>query len=79
MNIGEKIKNTRKVRKITQSELAGTFMTRNMVSRIENGAAKPSLDTLIYIAEVLSVPPAYLLSDDGDLFFYEKREKMLGI
>ena len=79
MNIGEKIKNARKVRKITQSELAGDFMTRNMVSRIENGAAKPSLDTLLYIAETLSVPPSYLLSDDGDLFFYEKRDKLPSI
>ena len=76
MNIGEKIKNARKVRKITQSELAGDFMTRNMVSRIENGTAKPSLDTLVYIADKLSVPPSYLLSDDGDLFFYEKAEKL---
>ena len=79
MNIGKKIKNTRKLRKITQSELAGEFMTRNMVSRIESGSAKPSLDTLIYIAKTLEVPPSFLLSDDGDLFFYEKRDRLPGI
>ena len=76
MNVGEKIKATRKARKITQSQLAGDFMTRNMVSCIENGSANPSLETLSYIAERLSVPTSYLLSDDGDLFFYEKREKL---
>ena len=76
MNVGEKIKAIRKARKITQSQLAGDFMTRNMVSCIENGSANPSLETLSYIAERLSVPTSYLLSDDGDLFFYEKRERL---
>ena len=79
MNIGEKIKSVRKARKITQSALAGEFLTRNMISRIENGTANPSLDTLVYIANALSVPPSYLLSDDSDLFFYEKREKIPAI
>lgn len=79
MNVGEKIKYTRKTRNMTQLELAGDFMTRNMVSRIESGAANPSLDTLRYIAERLSVPPSYLLSDDEDLFFYEKHEKLPAI
>lgn len=74
MNLGEKIKNARKARKMTQSALAGDVLTRNMISRIESGNAKPSLDTLLYISERLGVPASYILSEDTDLFFYEKRK-----
>lgn len=76
MNIGNKIKNARKLRKMTQSELAGDKITRNMISRIESGIANPSLDTLIYLSERLSLPVSYITSDEDDLFFYEKKEKI---
>ncbi|MBO5945316.1 MAG: helix-turn-helix transcriptional regulator [Clostridia bacterium] len=76
MTIGEKIKNVRKRKKITQSALASGKITRNMISRIENGNANPSLDTLIHIAQRLGVPVSYLVSLDDDLLFYEKNEKM---
>ncbi|MGN1047488.1 MAG: helix-turn-helix domain-containing protein [Eubacteriales bacterium] len=73
MNIGEKIKNLRTSKLMTQKELAGTAITRNMLSRIENGAAMPSLQTLIYIAERLGVPAGYLLSDkDENDNYYRK-------
>lgn len=61
--IGKRIKLIRKRLKMTQQELAGKEITRNMLSRIENGYALPSLSTLIYIAERLSVPCACLLDD----------------
>ena len=72
--LGEKIKKIRKKRKLTQAQLAGDKVTRNMLSRIENGAANPSLDTLEYIAEGLGVSVSYLLSETDDLLFYEKKE-----
>ena len=50
MDIGKKIKELRLQKFMTQSELAGNEITRNMLSRIENGAAQPSLDTLKYLA-----------------------------
>lgn len=61
--IGKRIKLIRKRLKMTQQELAGKEITRNMLSRIENGCALPSLSTLIYIAERLRVPCACLLDD----------------
>lgn len=75
MNIlGEKIKKTRLMRGMTQSSIADGKITRNMLSCIENGTAKPSLDTLQYIAERLSVPVEFLISDDDNLAFYQKKQ-----
>ena len=71
--LGEKIKRLRTMRGLTQAELAGTVITRNMLSNIENGKALPSLDTLEYIAESLSVSASYLISEDDDLVFFEKK------
>ncbi|MBQ8005809.1 MAG: helix-turn-helix transcriptional regulator, partial [Clostridia bacterium] len=60
MNIGEKIKNLRTSKLMTQKELAGEEITRNMLSQIENGSASPSLQTLRYLAARLGVPVGYL-------------------
>ena len=76
MTLGEKIKKARTEKRITQSELCGDKITRNMLSCIENGKASPSLDTLKYIAARLSLPVSYLVSDEDDTFFYIKREEM---
>lgn len=76
MNIGEKIKNIRCAKMMTQQELAGEFITRNMLSRIENGFALPSIPTLVYIAERLGVPAGYLLSDESEEFHYRKKSGM---
>ena len=54
MQIGEKIKKLRTAKLMTQSELVGGEITRNMLSRIENGAAQPSMATVKYIAERLT-------------------------
>ena len=50
MTIGEKIKILRAERAMTQSELAGDHITRNMLSLIESGSAQPSLATILYLA-----------------------------
>ena len=42
MNLGEKIKKIRILRKKTQKELAGDKITRNMLSQIESGKARPN-------------------------------------
>jgi transcriptional regulator with XRE-family HTH domain len=51
---------------MTQQELAGEYITRNMLSRIENGFALPSIPTLLYLAEKLGVPAGYLLADETE-------------
>ncbi len=76
MTLGEKVKAARRAKKLTQAKLAKDKITRNMLSRIESGSANPSLDTIKHIASVLNLPVAYFLSDDDDLLFYEKKEKM---
>jgi transcriptional regulator with XRE-family HTH domain len=79
MNIGEKIKALRTAKFMTQSELAGTEITRNMLSRIEHGAAQPSLDTLRYLADKLNVSAGYLISDASDEQIYIKRREIINI
>lgn len=72
MQIGEKIKRLRTAKLMTQSELVGGEITRNMLSRIENGAAQPSMATVRYIAERLNVSAGFLLADDTDEIMYFK-------
>ena len=79
MTIGEKIKKERKKQGLTQSMLAGEKITRNMLSAIESDKASPSLETARYIAERLSVPLAYLMTEDEDLFMYKRRDLMPNI
>ena len=79
MNIGEKIKELRVAKLMTQSELAGTHITRNMLSCIENGTAQPSLSTILYIASRLNVPAGFLLADEGDEIVYRKMNSLANI
>lgn len=76
MNTGEKIRAIRSQKMMTQTELAGTRITRNMLSCIENGTALPSLPTLIYLAGRLGVPAGLLLAEDGDEFAFHKINRM---
>ncbi len=59
--LGRRIKEARLAKKLTQSDVAGTFITRNMLSQIESGAANPSLKTLEYLTSVLDIPIQALL------------------
>ncbi|MBR2370712.1 MAG: helix-turn-helix transcriptional regulator [Clostridia bacterium] len=79
MRIGEKIKSLRTAKMMTQSELAGDSITRNMLSQIENGSALPSLPTLVYLAERLKVPAGYLIADEGSEAIYLKINNMENI
>ena len=72
MTIGEKIKKLRNGLGMTQAALCGDYITRNMLSQIENGIAKPSIDTVTYIADKLGVPAGFLLTDTDDLLAFQK-------
>ena len=53
-NLGQNIKNRRKELGLTQQQLADKMnMSPNFVGKIEVAFSKPSLDTLIEIADVL--------------------------
>jgi transcriptional regulator with XRE-family HTH domain len=47
-----------------------------MLSRIENGFALPSLQTLLYLSEKLGVPAGYLLAEEDEEFKFKKITEM---
>lgn len=79
MTIGEKIKKLRTDKLMSQSELAGSEITRNMLSQIEHGSALPSLSTIRYIAARLNVSPGFLLAEDEDEMLYLKHAEINNI
>ncbi|CUB12576.1 anaerobic benzoate catabolism transcriptional regulator [Bacillus cereus] len=77
--LGEKIKALRKEKKLTQTELAGSELTKSMLSQIENGKATPSMKTLQYIAEKLGCETSFLLEEDNDeiVELIQKMERLI--
>lgn len=62
MTIGETIKASREKRDMTQQQLADTlYVTRQAVSRWENGETAPGIDMTKLIAKTLEVPITELL------------------
>ncbi len=70
--LGKKIKALRLEQKMTQAELSGETITRNMLSQIENGVAQPSVSTIVALAKKLNTPIEYFFSDDGSLDDFKK-------
>ena len=68
VELGKRIKEARLARKMTQADVVGDFITRNMLSQIESGVANPSVKTLTYLAKVLQLPVNYLLPDELETF-----------
>jgi transcriptional regulator with XRE-family HTH domain len=62
--LGRKLKEARLAKKMTQSDVVGNYITRNMLSQIESGAALPSIRTLEYLSGVLGVPMSELMAED---------------
>ena len=53
--LGERIRKLRKQQKFTLEALAGSELTKGMLSLIENNKANPSMESLTYIAKRLGV------------------------
>ena len=66
MTLGQKLKQARLARGMTQTQVVGERITRNMLSQIENDQASPSVGTLEYLAAVLDVKLAWLLADEKE-------------
>ena len=66
MTLGQKLKQARLARGMTQSQVVGDRITRNMLSQIENDLASPSVGTLEYLASVLNVRLSWLLADEEE-------------
>ena len=65
MELGEKIRLARQEAGLSQRQLCGERITRNMLSQIEHGTARPSMDTLRYLAERLGKPISFLLEEQA--------------
>ena len=64
MEFGEKLKQARLEAGLSQRQLCGDVITRNMLSQIESGKARPSMATLQYLAGKLGKPVGYFLEED---------------
>ncbi len=64
--IGQRIKEALLAKKMTQAEVVGDFITRNMLSQIESGSALPSMKTLAYLSSVLGIPLSVLMAEEAD-------------
>ena len=65
MDLSQKLKQARLDKGLSQKALCGDRITRNMLSQIENGSARPSMDTLRYLAAQLGKPLSYFLEEDA--------------
>ena len=67
MELGMRIKQARQEAGLSQRQLCGDMITRNMLSQIENGSARPSMDTLRFFARQLGKPVSYFLDEAPQL------------
>lgn len=67
MELGEKLKQQRMEAGLSQRQLCEGIVTRNMLSQIENGSAKPSMKTLILLAERLGKNISFFLEETAVL------------
>lgn len=63
MELGQLLKQARLEAGLSQRQLCGEKITRNMLSQIENGSAKPSMETLRYLAGQLGKPISFFLEE----------------
>ena len=65
--IGDRLKDVRVQRAMTQEELAGKAgIGKNTVNRIERNLTEPHMSTLRKVARALGVEPSELVKGSGD-------------
>ena len=64
MELGEKLRQARLEAGLSQRQVCGDIITRNMLSQIESGKAGPSVATLQYLAGQLGKPVSFFLEED---------------
>ncbi len=78
MNIGNKIKNLRRIKNLTQEELAErTDLSKGYISQIESEHASPSMETFLNIIEVLGTTPSEFLKTVKMKKYYTRRKNKL--
>lgn len=63
MELGQRLRQARIEQGLSQRQLCGDVITRNMLSQIENGTARPSMDTLSYLSARLGKSISFFLED----------------
>ena len=65
MELGQKLRQARREAGLSQRQLCGNEITRNMLSQIENGSARPSMDTLRFLSQRLGKSMSYFLEEEA--------------
>ena len=65
MELGERLRQARLEAGLSQRQLCGDAITRNMLSQIENGSARPSMQTLSYLAGRLGKSVSFFLEEQA--------------
>lgn len=64
MELGQRLRQARQEAGLTQKALCGDEITRNMLSQIENGSARPSMETMRFLAQRLGKPVSWFLEEE---------------
>lgn len=67
MELGERLRQARLEAGLSQRQLCGDAITRNMLSLIESGKASPSMATLQYLSARLGKSVGYFLEEKGEI------------
>ena len=65
MELGQRLRQARLEAGLSQRQLCGEEITRNMLSQIENGSARPSMDTLRFLASQLGKSVSFFLEEQA--------------
>ena len=69
LNVGENIRKIRKSQKLTLKELGKRInLSEQAIGQYERGNRRPSIETLIEIANALDVSPLVLIGENKDIF-----------
>ena len=76
--LGERVRQLRRLRGLTQEELAGSRFTKEYLSQIERGVSRPTRDTVEWLAQRLGADPGFLETGvAGELEVVERAEQLL--
>lgn len=59
--VGQRIRELRTVRQMTQADVAAGQFTPAYISALERGLAAPSFASMLHLGRVLGVPPAFFI------------------
>ncbi len=74
MDIGYKLRNLRRIKNLTQEELAErTDLSKGYISQIESNHASPSMETFLNLIEVLGTSASDFFKEPSDGRYFIRR------